>query len=154
MAIKVERKKDESDDDAIARAFTKPYVRGALTIDKFTPKGYEVNAGSLVMQLKELCNDDNFNTGEMLKAQAQTLDAIFNNLAQIAALNLNNMNAFIPLMKLALQAQNQAGKTLQVISQNKLLNNDDSVDTRTTTEAIESDKTMATLFAINGGKIS
>jgi hypothetical protein len=63
-------------------------------------------------------------------------------------------------MKLALRAQNQCGKTLQVISQNqqnKLLNGakaNDGVDTSKTIEAIEGDKTVATLGLFNGGKVS
>jgi hypothetical protein len=95
----------------------------------------------------------------MLKAQAQTLDAIFNNLASIAVQNFNNLPAFEAVMKSAFQAQNQCGKTLQVISQNqqnKLLNGakaNDGVDTSKTIEAIEGNKTMATLEFFNGGKI-
>lgn len=159
MAITIERKKDETEDSAMARAFTNPSVRSALTTSSFTNKGFEIETGALVKQLKTLCKDDNFNVDEMLKAQAQTLDAIFNNLAQTAALNLNNVNVFTPIMKLAIQAQNQCGKTLQVISQNqqnKLLNEakaNDSVDSSKTIEAIESNKKVATLVAIDGGKV-
>jgi hypothetical protein len=159
MAITIERKKDETDDAAMARAFTNPSVRSALTTSSFTKKGFEIETGALVKQLKTLCKDDNFNVDEMLKAQAQTLDAIFNNLAQTAALNFNNVNVFTPIMKLAMQAQNQCGKTLQVISQNqqnKLLNKakaNDSMDSSKTIEAIEGDKKVATLVAIDGGKV-
>lgn len=159
MAIDVEQKKDETKDDAMARAFIKPSTRAALTIDKFTPQWHGLEAGALVKQLKALCKDDNFNADEMLKAQAQTLDAIFNNLATIAAQNFNNLPAFEAVMKSAFQAQNQCGKTLQVISQNqqnKLLNGakaNDSVDNSKTIEAIEGDKTVATLELFNGGKI-
>ncbi len=160
MAITIEQTKNETKDEAMARAFTKPSLRSALTISSFTNKGFEVETGALVGQLKTLCKDDNFNVDEMLKAQAQTLDAIFNNLAQTAALNLNNVNVFVPIMKLAIQAQNQCGKTLQVISQNqqnKLLNEakvNDSVDTSKAIEAIEGNKTMATVVKFDGRKIS
>lgn len=159
MAITIERKKDESEDAAMARAFTNASVRSALTTRSFTNKGFEIETGALVKQLKTLCKDDNFNVDEMLKAQAQTLDAIFNNLAQTAALNFNNVNVFTPIMKLAMQAQNQCGKTLQVISQNqqnKLLNEakaNDSMDSSKTIEAIEGNKKVATLVAIDGGKV-
>lgn len=156
MAITVERTKDETDDDAMARAFTKPSVRSALTIGYFTTKGCEIEVGALVKQLKALCNDDNFNTDEMLKAQAHTLDAIFNNLAMNATHNFNNLPVFEALFNAAMKAQNQCGKTLQVIQQNKLLNGakaNDGVDTSKTIEAIEGDKKMATLFAIDGGKV-
>ena len=143
----------------MARAFANPSVRSALTTRSFTNKGFEIETGALVKQLKTLCKDDNFNADEMLKAQAQTLDAIFNNLAQTAALNFNNVNVFTPIMKLAMQAQNQCGKTLQVISQNqqnKLLNEakaNDSMDYSKTIEAIEDNKKVATLVAIDGGKV-
>lgn len=159
MAITIERKKDETEDAAMARAFTNPSVRSALTTRSFTNKGFEIETGALVKQLKTLCKDDNFNVDEMLKAQAQTLDAIFNNLAQTAALNFNNVNVFTPIMKLAIQAQNQCGKTLQVISQNqqnKLLNEaktNDSMDSSKTIEAVEGNKKVATLVAIDGGKV-
>lgn len=159
MAITIECKKDETENAATARAFTNPSVRSALTTSSFTNKGFEIETGALVKQLKTLCKDDNFNVDEMLKAQAQTLDAIFNNLAQTAALNFNNVNIFAPIMKLAMQAQNQCGKTLQIISQNqqnKLLNEakaNDSVDSSKTIEAIEGNKKVATLVAIDGGKV-
>jgi hypothetical protein len=159
MAIEIKRKKDETDDDAMARAFTKPGVRSAVTIGYFTTKGCAIETGALVKQLKALCNDDNFNADEMLKAQAHTLDAIFNNLAMNATHNFNNLPAFEALFNAAMKAQNQCGKTLQVISQNqqnKLLNGaktNDGVDTSKTIEAIEGNKTMATLEFFNGGKI-
>ena len=159
MAITVERTKNETKDDAMARAFTKPSLRSALTISSFTSKGFEIETGALVEQLKILCKDDNFNVDEMLRAQAQTLDAIFNNLASIAVQNFNNLPAFEAVMKSAFQAQNQCGKTLQVISQNqqnKLLNGakaNDSVDTSKTIEAIEGNKTVATLVKFDGGKV-
>jgi hypothetical protein len=159
MAITVEQTKNETKDDAIARAFSKPYVRSALTIGNFTTKGFEVETGALVSQLKTLCNDDNFNVDEMLKAQAQTLDAIFNNLAMNATLNFNNLPVFEALFNAAMKAQNQCGKTLQVISQNqqnKLLNGakaNDGVDTSKAIEAIEGNKTVATLVKFDGGKV-
>ena len=159
MAITIEQTKNETKDDAMARAFTKPALRSALTISAFTNKGFDVETGALVGQLKTLCKDDNFNVDEMLKAQAQTLDAIFNNLAQTATQNFNNVNVFVPIMKLAIQAQNQCGKTLQVISQNqqnKLLNGakvNDGMDTSKAIEAIEGNKTVATLVKFDGGKI-
>jgi hypothetical protein len=160
MAITIERTKDETDNDALARAFTKPSTRAAFTIEKFTPKSHGLEIGALVGQLKKQCNDDNFNVDEMLRAQAQTLDAIFNNLASIAVQNFNNLPAFEAVMKSAFQAQNQCGKTLQVISQNqqnKLLNGakaNDSVESSKTIEAIEGNKTVATLVKFDGRKIS
>lgn len=158
--LNIKREKGETDNDAMARAMTNPSLRSAFTTSAFTSKGFESDTGALIERLDKLCKSDNFNVDEMLKAQAQTLDAIFNNLAQTAALNLNNVNVFVPLMKLAIQTQNQCGKTLQVISQNqqnKLLNGakvNDGVDTSKAIEAIEGNKTVATLVKFDGRKIS
>ncbi len=159
MAIKVEQKKNESEEDAKARAFIKPSLRSGVTMSAFTIKGFETNVGSLVDQLDTLCKDDNFNAENMLIAQAHTLDAIFNNLAFMASNNINNnFDAADSLLKLALRAQNQCGKTLQVILQNqqsKLLTgvkNGESLDSGTAIDAIPSNKKMATLVAIDGGK--
>lgn len=158
--ITIQRKEGETDNDAMARAMTNPSIGSALTIGAFTKQGLETDTGALIERLDKLYRDDDFKAENMLIAQAHTLDAIFNNLAQTAALNLNNVNVFVPIMKLAIQAQNQCGKTLQVISQNqqnKLLNGgkvNDSVDTSKTIEAIEGNKTVATLVKFDGGKIS
>lgn len=157
--LNIKREKGETDNDAMARATTNPSIGSALTIGTFTKKGLETDTGALVERLDKLCKGDNFKTENMLIAQAHTLDAIFNNLAQTAALNFNNVNVFVPIMKLAIQAQNQCGKTLQVISQNqqnKLLNGakvNDGVDTSKAIEAIEGNKTVATLVKFDGGKV-
>lgn len=156
--INFEQLQDESTAQAIARGQVSPVIRSAITTDAFTISGMSADISDLVTQLDHLTKGDNFNSDEMLKSQAQTLDAIFNNLAYTATLNFNNMNVFVPLMKLAIQAQNQCGKTLQVIQQSKLLSKDEQngakLDDRATIDAIPSNKKMATLEVINGGKNS
>ena len=132
-------------------------VRASLTVREYT----DVASSDLPTMVNELRNQcANFNAESTLIAQAVTLDAIFNNLAtQAACVGWNtNTDKAEQLLRLALRAQNQAGKTLQVIlqnQQNKLLNGakpNDSVDTSKTVEAIEGNKTVATLVKFDGRK--
>ncbi len=132
-------------------------VRASLTMREYT----DVASSDLPTMVNELRNQcANFNAESTLIAQAVTLDAIFNNLAtQAACVGWNtNTDKAEQLLRLALRAQNQAGKTLQVIlqnQQNKLLNGakpNDSVDTSKTVEAIEGNKTVATLVKFDGRK--
>ncbi len=112
---------------------------------------------SLIRQLRSQCS--NFNAEETLIAQAITLDAIFNDLAtQAACVGWNtNTDKAEQLLRLGLRAQNQCGKTLQLIlqnQQNKLLvekqNGSEKVARRTETKAIGSHKTVATLAVVKG----
>ncbi|MEN9597613.1 MAG: hypothetical protein RL236_2047 [Pseudomonadota bacterium] len=132
-------------------------VRASLTVREYT----DVASSDLPTMVNELRNQcANFNAESTLIAQAITLDAIFNDLAtQAACVGWNtNTDKAEQLLRLALRAQNQAGKTLQVIlqnQQNKLLNGakpNDSVDTSKTVEAIEGNKTVATLVKFDGRK--
>lgn len=54
MTIKFKRNEGEPDCDAVARAFTQPYVRAGVTVEAFTNKGFGVEVGALVSQLKQL----------------------------------------------------------------------------------------------------
>jgi methionyl-tRNA formyltransferase len=156
--IKIKKQADETEEELKARALLNPKLRGAITIDAYTINGMGADISTLVATLEQQCKGDNFDAKEMLIAQAQTLDCLFHNLAYNASLNLaKNTAAAETLLKLAFRAQNQSGKTLQVILQNELLNevkDSDSVDTSKAIEALEGDKTVATLFAIDGGKVS
>jgi hypothetical protein len=145
----------------IAKTVLNPCFQNGITQSAFNKSVANLDPSELIAQLREQCTADNFNAEQMLMAQAVTLDAIFNNLACRAA---SNFGEYLPAadtyMKLALRAQNQSGKTLQVIlqnQQNKLLNEakpNDGVDTIKTIEAIEGNKTVATLVKFNGSKIS
>ena len=153
----VEKSKKE---DSRAWAATNPVVSGAYTISAYT-KSLKTDAIALVHRLDTLCKDDNFSAETMLIAHAHTLDAMFNNLAQIAALNFKNPEIAKEFLNLAFRAQNQCGKTLQLISQisqnspNELmggLKTNDGVDYSAKTQTIEGDKTQPALEVIYGGK--
>lgn len=158
-AIKIQKQADESEDELKAKALLNPSIRGAITIDAYTINGMQSDISTLIAMLEQQCKGDNFNAESMLIAQAQTLDCLFQNLAYNASLNLaKNTVAAETLLKLAFRAQNQAGKTLQVILQNKLLTSGDKdgsqLDTRATIDAIPSDKETSNLVKFNRRKNS
>lgn len=148
-------------DTNVARVVLNTGVLNGITVQAYAPCGIDANLGTLVKQLSEQCTADNFSAEKMLMAQAHTLDTMFNSLASRAAhkISLNDITLADTLLKLALRAQNQCGKTLQVIlqnQQNKLLSEvqpNDSMDYSQTAQAIEGNKTMATLAVIDGGKV-
>jgi hypothetical protein len=130
-------------------------VRASITMQEYSDVTNS-DLPSMVRQLRNQCSD--FNAEETLIAQAVTLDAIFNSLAtQAACVGWNtNTDKAEQLMRLGLRAQNQCGKTLQLIlqnQQNKLLaeaqNGTKIVDGRTKTKAIGSHKAVATLEIVN-----
>ncbi len=147
--IKIQKQADESVEELQARSLLNPVLRGAITIDAYTINGMHADISTLVSTLENQCKGDNFDAKEMLIAQAQTLDCLFHNLAYNASLNLSkNTQAAETLLKLAFRAQNQAGKTLQVLLQNELLSGDrngEDLDARTTIDAIPSDKETSNL---------
>lgn len=102
--LRVEQKKGESEDDALARAMLDPRTRSALTIEAFTTKGMKSDLCANISRLRTLCKDDNFKPEDMLIAQAHTLDAMFNRLAGMAMTNLNNVNTCKTLLDLALRS--------------------------------------------------
>lgn len=131
-------------------------ARAAVTMQEYS-NVVDSDLPSMVRQLRSQCS--NFNAEKTLIAQAVTLDAIFNNLAtQAACVGWNtNTDKAEQLLGLALRAQNQCGKTLQLIlqnQQNKLLaetqNGSEKVVERTKTKAIGSHKTVAPLEIVNG----
>lgn len=136
-------------------------VKAAVTMQEYsnliTP-----DLPSMVRQLRSQCND--FNAEKTLVAQAVTLDAIFNNLAtQAACVGWNtNTDKAEQLLRLGLRAQNQCGKTLQLIlqnQQNKLLAKGNTyggkaLDSETKINAIEGNQPVAALACIDGRKIN
>lgn len=124
--LKIEAPKDDEIEKAkaIAAAVLRPAVTGAVTITAFTKSYGDVDLTALVNKLTEhskSINDGDLKRAEaMLITQAQTLDAIFNNLAQRAALNLGEyINAADRYMRLALKAQSQCRATLQTLGELK-----------------------------------
>lgn len=75
---------------------------------------------ALTDQIREV-NKGNLRIAEKtLVAQANTLDAVFNNLARMAAVNLTrNLNVGETLLRLALKAQSQCRTTLEALAEIK-----------------------------------
>ena len=122
--LKVQRTRpDETMADAVAHAVLRPTVGAATTLMRFgkgTSK--QVELMPLINALAEqtaAVNSGQMGRGEaMLAAQAHTLDAIFNSLAQRAAANVGAgyLEATETYMKLALRAQSQARSTWEAVS--------------------------------------
>jgi hypothetical protein len=134
-------------------------VRAAVTMQEYAGT-INSDLPALVRQLRSQCN--NFNAEKTLIAQAVTLDAIFNNLAtQAACVGWNtNTDKAEQLLRLGLRAQNQCGKTLQLIlqnQQNKLLveeqHGSKTMDGRAEKPAIEGNPPVAALACIDGRKV-
>lgn len=108
---------DDARRDAIARAYAQTEVRAAQTIQQYQGESSDVNV--LVRMLREQIADGHMDRQEaMLVAQANTLDAIFNNLARRAKADMCGSNLLDPAeryMRLALKAQAQAVRTVEAL---------------------------------------
>lgn len=146
-----------NDKQTLARISMDSRARASLTMREYSDTA-AADFPSLVNELRHQC--ENFNAESTLIAQAVTLDAIFNSLAtQAACVGFNtNTDKAEQLLRMALRAQNQAGKTMQVIlqnQQNKQLTeyrNGTNLDGTAKIKTVGSNKTVATLFKINGRK--
>jgi hypothetical protein len=111
------------EDEAMARArnVIAPTVRGAVTTHAFSAVFGEFDLASLIEALAEQnrkVRDGSLSRAEsLLMTQAQTLDAIFNELARRAAGNMGEyMNAMDRYLRLALKAQSQCRATLETLA--------------------------------------
>jgi hypothetical protein len=105
---------------AIARTYAKPEVRAAQTIQRYQGDSPDVNVlvGELREQIAVTREGDLHRQEAMLVAQAHTLDAVFHNLAQRAHGSMcggNLLDAAERYMRLALKAQAQAVRTIEVL---------------------------------------
>jgi len=105
----------------VARAVLRPTVKAAISLKKYESNFSDINLNSLVDALTEqtsLVTDGDTSRAEtMLAAQAHTLDAIFNNLAQRAAANMGEyLDATETYLKLAMRAQTQCRSTWEALS--------------------------------------
>jgi hypothetical protein len=100
--------------EKIAAVGLDPIVRAAITQQEYTST-FTADLPVMVKQLRERCNKS-LNPEKTLISQASTLDAIFNSLGtQAACVGWNtNTDKAATLLKLALKAQAQCAKTLQV----------------------------------------
>jgi hypothetical protein len=115
--------KQSGEDEAatVARYVTSPTVRGAVTTQAFSNVFGETDLQSLVNELGNQCievkNGNLARAESLLMTQAQTLDAIFNELARRAALNMGEyINATDRYLRLALKAQSQCRATLETLA--------------------------------------
>ena len=119
LSVKVES--DEEKEAALVRSVTSPTVRGAVTTQAFSKAFGETDLQSLVNELGKQCkrvrDGDLARSESLLMTQAHSLDAIFNELARRAALNMGEyINATERYLRLALKAQSQCRATLETLA--------------------------------------
>jgi hypothetical protein len=105
----------------LAQTALRPTVQAAITLQQWSKKFGELDLSHLVEELRTqatFANDGKLARGEaMLMTQAHTLDAIFNELARRAALNMGEyLNACETYLRLALKAQSQCRATLETLA--------------------------------------
>lgn len=95
----------------------RPFAQGAMTASAYT-QGTNMLASDLAQLIKIMGAGDLSHAEGMLIAQAQTLDCIFNHLAQLAAQRLPNMNikGTEIFLRLAMKAQSQCRATLEALA--------------------------------------
>ena len=114
-------KPDEDQGVAIARTVLRPTVQAAITLKEYGKSYGDLDLAGLIDSLTELTrastDGDRTRAEAMLTAQAHTLDAIFNNLARRAALNMGEyLGACETYLKLALRAQSQCRSTWEALA--------------------------------------
>lgn len=120
--LPIPRHEGEAPVDAVAANAIRPTVGAAITAKTYGRKygdDLELRAliGALSEQAKRVHNCDLKRAETMLTVQAHTLDAIFNELAQRAALNMGEyLGACETYLRLALKAQNQCRATLETLA--------------------------------------
>ncbi|WP_321951636.1 hypothetical protein [Burkholderia cenocepacia] len=124
QALEVPQRPGETADTAISKTLTKPEVGAALVSTRFNPLLSDVNINALTAEMSRhtaLVNDGNLDRVEaMLMSQAHSLDAMFNEFARRAALNMGEyLNATETYMRMALKAQSQCRATLQTLGEIK-----------------------------------
>ena len=106
--LNVAGKPGEDQADALARTLLQPTVQAAFTLKKYVKSAGDLELSGLIDSLTEqtrACSEGDLKRPEaMLTAQAHTLDAIFNNLAQ-RAINAKYMDELEPYLKLALRGR-------------------------------------------------
>lgn len=115
----------ETDGQAKARTILRPTVHAACTLQLIEPDlAKEVPLTDLVDaladQVRAVKGGDLTRPEAMLVAQAHTLDQLFNRLARQAAANVGHYPDTVALyMKLALKAQAQCARTVEVLNEIK-----------------------------------
>jgi hypothetical protein len=119
IAVVVERDEDQA--TALARTVLCPTVQAAGTLQEYGKSFGDLDLSGLLDSLNEqtkaVIDGDLKRAEAMLTAQTHTLDAIFNNLARRAAMNMGEyMQACETYLKLALRAQSQCRATWETLA--------------------------------------
>lgn len=119
--LRVQQRPSETAADALSRAISQPTVQAAFTMLEYNWNFGELSMDTLVHELAQQCQQMNegdlSRTESMLVSQAHTLDAIFNQLARRAAMNMGeHLNAAEIYLRLALKAQSQSRATLETLA--------------------------------------
>ncbi|WP_175867551.1 hypothetical protein [Burkholderia contaminans] len=122
--LEVPQRPGESADAAISKTLTRPEVGAAFVSTRFNPLLSDVDINALTAEIGRhtaLVNDGNMDRMEaMLMSQAHSLDAMFNEFARRAALNMGEyLTATETYMRMALKAQTQCRATLQTLGEIK-----------------------------------
>ncbi len=123
-ALKINDYPKKSDSQIFAEDCISPVIIGAITMEAFKDTFAHVSLYELIHatdeQVKAIVGGDMKRVEGMLVAQAHTLDAIFNELARRAALNMGvHINAMDIYLRLALKAQSQCRTTLEALAEIK-----------------------------------
>jgi hypothetical protein len=114
----------ESADAAIARTTLSPSTQAALTLQGWRPISVEQNINALAdelrVQAKAASGNDLTQQEAMLTTQAHVLDAMFNDMARLARLNMTQYpEAFERYLRLSFKAQSQCRATIETLAEIK-----------------------------------
>ena len=119
--LEIRGQSGEDEEVTRARNVIGPEVKGAVTTSAFCKVFGEIDLqamlGELDRQNEKVRGGDISRADSLLMTQAHTLDAIFNELARRAALNMGeHLNAMDRYLRLALKAQSQCRATLETLA--------------------------------------
>jgi hypothetical protein len=113
----------EEEGEVVARLLSEPEVKAAAIIQAFEGDGLDINylVAELRTQTTAIQAGNMTRAEAMLAAQAHTLDALFSNLARRSGghMNAGHGDAAERYMRLALKAQAQALRTIEVLGELK-----------------------------------
>ncbi len=122
--LPISHRENESQSRAVARAYMRPTVNAALTLSRVLSREDvpDIALTDLADELGEQCgkviiNGDLARPEAVLLVQAETLNAMFNDLARLAYDHLpEHGDSGERLLRLALRAQNQARATIETLA--------------------------------------
>ena len=120
----IEKQEGEEIWQSVARVYSSPVTQAALTQQQIAVGKQELHLEGLINnlnhQVEAVVNNKLDRPEAMLIAQAHTLDAIFNNMTQRAALNaVQHLDSCDTYLKLGLRAQSQCRSTLEALNEIK-----------------------------------